>query len=288
MDDFQNDNVDLLNFINKKTQEKCDNEPKKIFFLFTKSIRLSLISTFEQQQQISYAISCTDLIINIFWIIYNYSHNAKLTMFMCERAVLLFNEYINISKNYGNDNTNLIDVKQFIINKTIGPLKLPSKLVNSSIRNITELSQIYTKFIYKIFSKIVRVHNHYYTPTIFLESISCILSNIIYKIYNLNMVSYIEKELLLLSDYDILDLPREVNLLKIKLELLLNCTEFIDNPLLSQKIANRIITEEIDVIDDLHDINEFFDCENKIQDRDFFKELIIKLKEYTHKKTVKH
>ena len=176
----------------------------------------------------------------------------------------------------------------FIINKTIGPLKLPSKLVNSSIRNITELSQIYTKFIYKIFSKIVRVHNHYYTPTIFLESISCILSNIIYKIYNLNMVSYIEKELLLLSDYDILDLPREVNLLKIKLELLLNCTEFIDNPLLSQKIANRIITEEIDVIDDLHDINEFFDCENKIQDRDFFKELIIKLKEYTHKKTVKH
>ena len=98
MDDFQNDNVDLLNFINKKTQEKCDNEPKKIFFLFTKSIRLSLISTFEQQQQISYAISCTDLIINIFWIIYNYSHNAKLTMFMCERAVLLFNEYINISK----------------------------------------------------------------------------------------------------------------------------------------------------------------------------------------------
>ena len=138
MDDFQYDNVDLLNFINKKTQEKCDNEPKKIFFLFTKSIRLSLISTFEQQQQISYAISCTDLIINIFWIIYNYSHNAKLTMFMCERAVLLFNEYINISKNYGNDNTNLIDVKQFIINKTIGPLKLPSKLVNSSIRNITE------------------------------------------------------------------------------------------------------------------------------------------------------
>ena len=31
-------------------------------------------------------------------------------MFMCERAVLLFNEYINISKNYGNDKTNLLQM----------------------------------------------------------------------------------------------------------------------------------------------------------------------------------
>ena len=43
---------------------------------------------------------------------------------MCDRAVLLFNEYINISKTYGTMDTNMIDVKQFIINKTIGPLKL--------------------------------------------------------------------------------------------------------------------------------------------------------------------
>ena len=98
------------------------------------------------------------------------------------------------------------------------------------------------------------------------------------------MAVYIEKELLLLSSYDILDLPREVNLLKIKLELLLKCNESIDNPVLSETIANTIITKEIDIIDDLHDINEFFDCENKIQDRDFFKELIIKLKEYIFKK----
>jgi hypothetical protein len=284
MDDFQNDNVDLLNFINKKTHDTYDTEPKKIFFLFTKSIRSSLISTYTQQQHISYAISCTDLIINIFWIIYNYSHNAKLTMFMCERSVLLFNEYINISKNYGNDKTNIIDVKQFIINKTIGPLKLPSNGTNEILKNLTKLSQVYTQFVYNIFNKIVQVHNYYYTPEIFLESISSILSNIIYKIYHLNMHDYIEKELVLLSDYDILDLPREVNLLKIKLEIVQTCNEQTCNPELSQQIAETIIKDHIDIIDSLDDINEFFDCENKIQDRDFFKQLIMKLKHHTNEK----
>ena len=39
-------------------------------------------------------------------------------MFMCERSVLLFNEYINISKTYGNDEINMCDVKQFIINNS--------------------------------------------------------------------------------------------------------------------------------------------------------------------------
>lgn len=91
MEDFQSDNVDLLNFINKKCLDKDNTEPKKIFFLFTKSIRNAIICTYEQQNNIQYTLSCVDLIFNIFWIIYNYSYNAKLTMFMCERSVLLFN-----------------------------------------------------------------------------------------------------------------------------------------------------------------------------------------------------
>jgi len=41
---------------------------------------------------------------------------------MCERCTLLFNEYLNISNNYGSEKVNLLDVKQFIINKSIGPI----------------------------------------------------------------------------------------------------------------------------------------------------------------------
>ena len=39
MDEFQTDNVDLLNFINKKRDDKPNTEPKKIFFLFTKKFK---------------------------------------------------------------------------------------------------------------------------------------------------------------------------------------------------------------------------------------------------------
>ena len=65
MEEFQSDNIDLLNFINKKCLDNDDTEPKKIFFLFTKSIRNAIICTYEQQDNIQYT-PCVDLIFNIF------------------------------------------------------------------------------------------------------------------------------------------------------------------------------------------------------------------------------
>ena len=218
MDEFQNDNIDLLNFINKKKLENIENEPKKIYFLFTKSVRTSIINTYNQHRNLLFTISCTDLITNIFWLIYNYSYNSKLTMFMCERAVL-FNEYINISKNYGNDKTNLLDVKQFIINKTIGPLKLSIKDKDIELDGVNKLGEIYLQLIYTIFGKVIEISNFYYEYDEFFESISCILSNIMYKIYALGKKDYITEQLNILGKNDIHDIPREVNLLKIKLEL---------------------------------------------------------------------
>ena len=48
-----------------------------------------------------------NLISNIFKIIYAYSLNLKLSLFICERSTLLFNEYLNISKNYSSDKVNI-------------------------------------------------------------------------------------------------------------------------------------------------------------------------------------
>ena len=90
-------------------------------------------------------------------------------MFMCERAVLLFNEYINISKNYGNDKTNLLDVKQFIINKTIGPLKLSIKDKNIELDGVNKLGEIYLQLIYTIFGKVIEISNFYYEYDEFLN-----------------------------------------------------------------------------------------------------------------------
>lgn len=278
MEDYHNDNIDLLNFINKKKQDNVEPEPKRIFFLYTKSIRTAIINTYSQQSNKVFTISCAQLIHNIFWLIYNYSFNTKLTMFMCERAILLFNEYINISKNYGNESTNMVDVQQFIINKTVGPLKIENKVSNDNIIEVTNLSQIFEDFTYKLFAKIVDIDKFYYSYDNFMESIASILSNILYKINHIGESEYIRDELYCLLEYDILDIPREVNLLKIKLELFYYSYNHTQDIELSKMLAEKTIEENIDNIDESYDINEFFDWQQNINDKDFFQQLILELK----------
>lgn len=278
MEDYHNDNIDLLNFINKKKQDNVEPEPKRIFFLYTKSIRTAIINTYSQQSNKVFTISCAQLIHNIFWLIYNYSFNTKLTMFMCERAILLFNEYINISKNYGNESTNMVDVQQFIINKTVGPLKIENKVSNDNIIEVTNLSQIFEDFTYKLFAKIVDIDKFYYSYDNFMESIASILSNILYKINHIGESEYIRDELYCLLEYDILDIPREVNLLKIKLELFYYSYNNTHDIELSKMLAEKTIEENIDNIDESYDINEFFDWQQNINDKDFFQQLILELK----------
>ena len=199
-------------------------------------------------------------------------------MFMCERAILLFNEYINISKNYGNESTNMVDVQQFIINKTVGPLKIENKVSNDNIIEVTNLSQIFEDFTYKLFAKIVDIDKFYYSYDNFMESIASILSNILYKINHIGESEYIREELYRLLEYDILDIPREVNLLKIKLELFYYSYNHTQDIELSKMLAEKTIEENIDNIDESYDINEFFDWQQNINDKDFFQQLILELK----------
>lgn len=282
MEDYHNDNIDLLNFINKKKQDNVEPEPKRIFFLYTKSIRTAIINTYSQQSNKPITISCAQLIHNIFWLIYNYSFNTKLTMFMCERAILLFNEYINISKNYGNESTNMVDVQQFIINKTVGPLKIENKVSDNNIVEVTNLSQIFEDFTYKLFAKIVDIDKFYYSYDNFMESIASILSNILYKINHIGEGEYIREQLYELLECDILDIPREVNLLKIKLELFLYSYNLSSNIHNSKKLAEQIIEDNIENIDESYDINEFFDWQQNIGDKEFFQKLILEIKNKIH------
>ena len=89
MDDFQSDSSGLLEFINNKCNTKDDIGLKKLTFLYSKSIRLAINNTYNEQKNITYTLSCCELISNIFTIIYSYSLNIKLTLFMCERSILL-------------------------------------------------------------------------------------------------------------------------------------------------------------------------------------------------------
>ena len=75
-------------------------------------------------------------------------------MFLCDRAKILFIEYINISYEMNSDKElDITDVKIYIYSKTIGPLNMSSKK-NNKIYKLTNLFILYKNLIYKLYSKI--------------------------------------------------------------------------------------------------------------------------------------
>ena len=280
MDDFQPDNSGLLEFINNKCNKTDDTELKKLIFLYTKCLRIAINNTYNEQKNINYTLSCCELISNIFLIIYNYSLNIKLTLFMCERSILLFNEYLNISKNYGSDKVNLLDVKQFIINKSIGPLITRKKDNSKTLSGGSEIISIIKNFIYKLFvKKIEEDKEDIYKTEEFLEKICCILSNSITNIYNMGYISYLNRNLVHILNSNILDIPKEVNLAKIRFELFIYSISKLDLSYDKSKlITNNLVKNSIDFIYEYKYIDEFFGCEMVIQDQEFFLLLLKKLK----------
>ncbi len=72
----------------------------------------------------------SNMIFHIFWVLINYTNNIKLTIFLIERAVLLFIEFVVMSRN--SQNTigidfvpNIQDAINFAYKKTIGPINPP-------------------------------------------------------------------------------------------------------------------------------------------------------------------
>ena len=167
--------------------------------------------------------------------------------------------------------------------KYLGPIEeaiwKPIKEKIPVLEQLNKIGEIYLQFIYTIFGKVIELSNFYYEYDEFFESISCILSNIMYKIFDLGKKDYIIEELNILGKNDIHDIPREVNLLKIKFELFYYIYKKTNNELTAKQISERIVTDYTYIIDESEDINEFFDCQTKIQNRPFYNELLYKIDE---------
>ena len=66
--------------------------------------------------------------------------------------------------------------------------------------------------------------------------------------------------------------------IKIKLELFYCSYNHTQDIELSKMLAEKTAEENIDNIDESYDINEFFDWQQNINDKDFFQQLILELK----------
>ena len=110
------------------------------------------------------------LIFHVYWILFSYTYNLKLTMFLSERAILLFTEFIVMSRNplLNRDMTfipNINDAIQFSYRKTIGPLKL-NQTRNRANRKKILLYRDVTRDIQDIIMKrfTYLLHHYHHTP----------------------------------------------------------------------------------------------------------------------------
>jgi len=121
---------DMLDFINSKIMQSKKIQFNKVFQFFIKIMTKALIDPIDKLSSEEYSIICYDIVFNVFWTLFHYTKNIKLTMFLCDRSIELFNEYMEmilaaLNSNLLSQNKIKIkptDIKLFIYNKTIGPI----------------------------------------------------------------------------------------------------------------------------------------------------------------------
>ena len=92
-------------------------------------------------------------------------------------------------------------------------------------------------------------------------------------------ISYLNRHLVHILKSNILDIPKEVNLAKIKFELFIYSISKLNLSYDKSKlISNNIVENSIDFIYEYIDIDEFFVCEMIIQNQEVFLLLLKKLK----------
>ncbi len=166
---------DIIQFINQEKKKPNISDIHKSFKLFTKIMYKSLYDIYTKTKELDInfnnLIECgTLLIYHVYWTIYTNSYNIKLTMFLTERCVLLFTEFIIMSRNpILNNDLNFIpdinDAMHFSLKKTVGTLKI-NYCKNKKISELLTLYRnisIDIKLIYQsIFIDILRFHKSNY------------------------------------------------------------------------------------------------------------------------------
>ena len=195
---------DIIQFINQEKKKPNIPDIHKSFKLFSKILYKSLYDIYTKIKELDInfnnLIKCgTLLIYHVYWTIYTNSYNIKLTMFLTERCVLLFTEFIIMSRNpiLNNDLNfipNINDAMHFSLKKTVGTLKMnycKNKKVSNILTYYRDIS-IDIKYIYQnVLNEILNFHQFSpETKECYIEGLDYIHSDndilkILEKVFNL-------------------------------------------------------------------------------------------------------
>lgn len=193
---------DMLEFINSKIQPSKKIQFNKVYQFFIKIMIKALVQPSDKLSNNEYSTICYDIVFNVFWTLFNYTKNIKLTMFLCDRSIDLFNEYMEmilaaLNSNLLSQNKIKIkptDIKLFIYNKTIGPITFQKKerlkgVIKKRIQQCKSacmIMQIVIKDVFTVYYKNKATDTNYQFsyPKKKLTEIEEILDNIIENIAN--------------------------------------------------------------------------------------------------------
>ena len=235
MDEIIDQKKDLIDFINNEILNIVitNNDLLKISKLMNKSLIKTLVDITDKTQKLN--INLNETIINglnmiyyIFIIMLSYTKNIKLTMFFSERGILLYTEFIIMSRNpiLNNDlnfTPNINDALQFVYKRTIGPIKIKQLNNNKQIYILKQSGLDIKNILLKLQKYNIYSDEIYSEYSILYEDMISFLSNQIIAIYqldNLNEISYHIHDITnCILNIDIDNLLKYIYILKAYLEL---------------------------------------------------------------------
>jgi len=120
--------VELSEFIDSKRISPKKMVVKEVLVNYAKLLKDTILNTYKRFENIIWTNEAITILSHVFWQTMYYSYNIRLAMFLSDRAIILFNEYIELAKStYSNEtdfNINKTDIKLFIYKRTIGPIRI--------------------------------------------------------------------------------------------------------------------------------------------------------------------
>lgn len=224
---------ELIDFINQeKIYKKISN--KQIILYFNKCIVKAFIDLDTKFMELTNKnfniISGTNMFYHIFFILVCYTNNIKLTIFLFERSILLFSEFIIMSQDKKIIDEicfipDITDAISFCYKKTIGPIQINS--ISNSNTNFIDynISQILNLLLYIYQLLYIEISNSDKTclgDTI--KIVSELLEDIFIKILskNRNINKFIINLIYKIIETTDTDILTKIVIIKIILELMLD------------------------------------------------------------------
>jgi hypothetical protein len=164
--------TELLNVIQKDVQH-TDIEPYKVLYVMLRLYIQAIVKIMKLKEDENYAIGCGDLVLHVFKIMYQYTKHAKASKEMAERVIVTFQEYIYTTMSLNSIETYLAEIKEFIIDKSIGHIHLYRPFVNkynaqstSKYSFHTESLDLMCSFIKSLFFKLISLYKYNSSDTL--------------------------------------------------------------------------------------------------------------------------